>query len=1553
MPRRALLLGVDKYVDPGLQLGAPGNDIVAMSQTLATIGYPRDCIKVVKSSELTLSTPTLRREIRAFLRQCKADDEVLIYFSGHGVEQDGHRLWIPADYDPEEPPSPHELISDSHLYAVARDSEAWSVVYIVDACREGVKFSLVADKGLASRDAGLPGLTTENSPSVAIVFSCRKGEKAKAQANGLSYFTRALCEVLEMNDERSMLSEVVAATDEVLERLLLAASLKRHGAEIDERPIPGRGGDPTKLLIKENVAARLQQRMADSIWCRGLQEAVVWDRLRESESLGLQVLSLVLHAESLVADAGRALPNQRWRNRDYPLRVVEYLGMLTNGGATLSPPEAALAVAAPYVYEAMLANGELVLSRYGNPIVCSDVESPQNAGTPWLALRNALHSQEAFARRRALLVQHGRLEAAEDLAGWQLLRFLHLSGDVWEYPSSRRSGWSGGHGLAGVFEIAPFKQMRSDPVVSRLWSGSRLVRFARSVFQTFEDIELERGRGLDPELRVGSHGWHVDEPALAHLVALSAAMVVDPRRLSSMLADHLGMAELFTAERLKQLFGTIEWHRYGVEKYELGLCLECPHEVIDAALEDFVAELEGHRARLARETPLAAVPARFDLRGLKPKRDLDSRPLYHKPHLRLTQDEVKVRELLMGRELYGYEAVALRELYQNAMDACRYRRARVEWQYATGGEPGPYAGLIVFRAGYDENGRAYIECRDNGIGMAERHLQRQFARAGQRFTDSHEFHLEKARWEEAGIIFTPNSRFGIGVYSYFMMADEILVETRRLAENCVDSEQGLSAAVVGSGSLFRLRRAEAVPVGTRVRLYLNDSGYLDSLHDDVFEWLWIPEFAVRFEVANRPPVELPAGQPTRALSALKRELLPIPESAGTNGQPRLFWALSRDSVKSRSDDDRLVLSDGIRTKADSGRPLPGVLVNLTEEYRPELSVDRGRANDWQVGYRWARQLLAEHGWKYLLEYPGISVTELVDLTGPHLDVVMALDRHLRGLGGGSQRLRYFGSGKEDVSIDLAGLGLSEADLLIKEVLCNRFARQYYGNTPILAAAVGWRLSELAGAGLPLSPSLRKFAEFSALSKHDLSLGSIALVSYAERVGERLSEISLPHIISFAALHSLAIGEVIALARPLAGLGLAVPEVPPEASAFIPSDELARLFDLNLGVRSKRIGELTLGGVICASGAWGESLGQTLDRAKPLERLGYSLPSIPDELLGYTPDEEFDSISSDWRNMVGGIDDIIEAGKLSISNIVSISEATQCALGDTLIILRSLVGLGIAVPSLSEAVLALLTGNPVCKAVLATRLIDHFAMTDTSDEISLPQMVLAADQLSLPLGEAFEQCRPLEALGLRLPRLPEGFRDFTLDADLRRLVKSDFDGNLPCGSVVSRVQCVLASAEWSVTLGEVLVRARRLSILGFKLPEIDPDMAVHTIDERLVPFLGTCSEIDRVEEDRLTWQHLTSYADQSRFDYDSLAEFVRPLQMTGIDVELPRLEGFPLLQALSGEPTRCRWYTAYDLAVYCHREGIDPATQMGPLQALSDIGWDIENALAFSRHCAAQ
>lgn len=136
--------------------------------------------------------------------------------------------------------------------------------------------------------------------------------------------------------------------------------------------------------------------------------------------------------------------------------------------------------------------------------------------------------------------------------------------------------------------------------------------------------------------------------------------------------------------------------------------------------------------------------------------------------LKFRLEQQKVIELLMGLRLYRDEFMCLRELYQNALDACRCMRAENFKHGLTGDIP------IEF--GLDEDcGGVYIYCKDEGIGMTQDVVKNFLLRVGNSYYQSAEFRRANMGW---GNVVAPVSEFGIGLLSCYMIADRIEIVTR-------------------------------------------------------------------------------------------------------------------------------------------------------------------------------------------------------------------------------------------------------------------------------------------------------------------------------------------------------------------------------------------------------------------------------------------------------------------------------------------------------------------------------------------------------------------------------------------------------------------------------------------------------------------------------------------------------------------------------------------------------------------------------------------------------
>jgi hypothetical protein len=438
--RRALLLAIAEYQRIE-KLPYVHGDVPRMVRALKLMGVPDNNIQAHGAGgndSFSISTGHLRTLVREFLDSAEAEEDLTIYFSGHGVEQDGHRLLVPQDYNKQYPLPASEMVSDGDLAAWARASKAASVLFVIDACREGVRLELAADtKSIAApRDAA--DLTPSNdTPTIAIVFSCaaRQSSGVDRDKGECSAFTRAFAEALEMDGNRNRLAQVSADA----QKLLTDYQVVPQTIILDPR-VHGRRGSPHDLIVKESTATRFLDQLANSDWVRRLKCFQPWQMLEAAEpTLATQVASIVLKAEHRVDKAAEVLPQQHWRAPDAPFRTLERIAEHLLSGMVPTPAELGVMLAVPFVYEVVLAEAEQRLVEEGaglDPLVPDERDEDTAFRRAW---RTAGLNDEAGRRLVVRLRERGKADAARDLAAWRFNTFCHRDGELWDAGTS---GWA-------------------------------------------------------------------------------------------------------------------------------------------------------------------------------------------------------------------------------------------------------------------------------------------------------------------------------------------------------------------------------------------------------------------------------------------------------------------------------------------------------------------------------------------------------------------------------------------------------------------------------------------------------------------------------------------------------------------------------------------------------------------------------------------------------------------------------------------------------------------------------------------------------------------------------------------------------------------------------------------------------------------------------------------------------------------------------------------------------------------------------------------------------
>ena len=173
--------------------------------------------------------------------------------------------------------------------------------------------------------------------------------------------------------------------------------------------------------------------------------------------------------------------------------------------------------------------------------------------------------------------------------------------------------------------------------------------------------------------------------------------------------------------------------------------------------------------------------------------------------------QAEVRQLLklMIHSLYSNKEIFLRELISNASDAADKLRFEALAAPELLGDDAEFG----IRVACDKEART-ISVSDNGIGMSRDELVDNLGTIARSGTAEFLSRMTGDEKEDARLI----GQFGVGFYSAFIVADRVVVETRRAG---LQADEGVRWESDGQGE-FTVETAEIENRGTRVTLHLKD-----------------------------------------------------------------------------------------------------------------------------------------------------------------------------------------------------------------------------------------------------------------------------------------------------------------------------------------------------------------------------------------------------------------------------------------------------------------------------------------------------------------------------------------------------------------------------------------------------------------------------------------------------------------------------------------------------------------------------------------------------------
>ena len=309
---------------------------------------------------------------------------------------------------------------------------------------------------------------------------------------------------------------------------------------------------------------------------------------------------------------------------------------------------------------------------------------------------------------------------------------------------------------------------------------------------------------------------------VAVILRLADILDFDAKRTPLVLFSHLTVRHPVSIKEWNKHRAIEAWN---ISETLIGFQAKCLHPAIEASIHSFcdiidnelsvcnnvILSINDFNKSIQRDIFLK-VPFKVNRDRVETKKDISGKPLYIYRNTQFSLSKRQVIDLLMGTKLYGNPEVALRELLQNSIDACLLRRAlEKKWE-------NPYSPQIEVIY-YKEKDDTILEIVDNGTGMDQDIIDNYYSKIGSSFYTSGEFFDLRS---DTNADFIPTSRFGIGLLSCFMVADTLIVDTRRV-KGPHESSPPLNIIVEGQESIFWIKPGERKVPGTSTKLVLRQN----------------------------------------------------------------------------------------------------------------------------------------------------------------------------------------------------------------------------------------------------------------------------------------------------------------------------------------------------------------------------------------------------------------------------------------------------------------------------------------------------------------------------------------------------------------------------------------------------------------------------------------------------------------------------------------------------------------------------------------------------------
>ncbi|MES2656110.1 MAG: ATP-binding protein [Bacteroidota bacterium] len=344
-----------------------------------------------------------------------------------------------------------------------------------------------------------------------------------------------------------------------------------------------------------------------------------------------------------------------------------------------------------------------------------------------------------------------------------------------------------------------------------------LVNICRSHHYGLDELKSEK---FNP-LRI--HGKVVHKRYIAMCLRLADVIEIDPERAPDVLIKHRSIINGSLSHWLKEKFTSI----YIDSKHCISVTAHPTKAFIHKAISDVADQIEQETNlcnTLNGEIPLRNISPSNDLkhewnilpsiyRGIKEAGNYEFIDGTFKPNSK------KLLQLLAGTELYGNPILAIRELIQNSLDAVKVQMAyKIIEEGFTKEEQFDLlkTKFSVWLTITKENDDYWITCNDNGVGMDKEIIKKFFLVGGA--TKRHELLELERKCNKIGYNLEVTGQFGIGVMSYFMIADKMLIKTKKSFQSGNHEATGWEFEINGLSDFGELRKVDCETNGTSIKL---------------------------------------------------------------------------------------------------------------------------------------------------------------------------------------------------------------------------------------------------------------------------------------------------------------------------------------------------------------------------------------------------------------------------------------------------------------------------------------------------------------------------------------------------------------------------------------------------------------------------------------------------------------------------------------------------------------------------------------------------------------